>query len=256
MTKAKLLISAGLAGASALASLPAAAEVTGNVAATSEYIFRGISSSGGAAVQGGMDYAGDSGVYSGFWISNTAPFAADENELDLYVGFAPQLTDNVALDFGALYYVFSEDEQSASNSDFDYLELYTGVSAHGFSLYAWYAYDFFGVDDRNVSSDSKSIYFELNYDAPLTDKLSIGFHIGTQVGDGADALFGIQQPDGSFDDGEYVDYGISLNSDLGNGWGASFGVAATDLDNGAGGFADEDEPKFYVTLSKDFSIIE
>lgn len=253
-----------LAGALQMAALPAVAELTGNVTATSEYIFRGITSSNGAAVQGGMDYTHDSGLYAGFWGSNVAPLLADANELDLYVGFAPTLNDLLSLDFGVLYYVFSEDEQQdtvtnaggmavpAGDTDSDFFEVYAGVTIQNLAIYAWYADDFLAVDDRS-GADGEAIYLQADYALPLTEKLSLGLHLGTQMGDGADAVF--DGPD-SDSDGEYVDYAISLNADIGDGWGASFGIAATDLEDGDGGFSDQDEPKYYVAISKSFSIIE
>src|SRR5690349_14450604 len=45
--------------------------LTANVGLFSEYIFRGISQTGGKpAVQGGFDYAHSSGFYAGTWASN------------------------------------------------------------------------------------------------------------------------------------------------------------------------------------------
>lgn len=254
MKSISYLGTAVLAGVLQMAALPAVAELTGNVTATSEYIFRGITSSNGAAVQGGMDYTHDSGFYAGFWGSNVAPLLADANELDLYAGFAPTLNDWVSLDFGVLYYLFSEDEQQAAagDTDSDFFEVYAGVTIQNLAIYAWYADDFLAVGDRS-GADGEAIYLQADYALPLTEKLSLGLHLGTQMGDGADAVF--DGPD-SDSDGEYVDYAISLNADIGDGWGASFGIAATDLEDGDGGFSDQDEPKYFVAISKSFSIIE
>lgn len=242
---------------------PASAALTGNVSANSEYVFRGISSSGGAAVQGGLEYAHETGLYAGFWGSNVSPVLSDQNELDLYAGYAPTLNDFVSLDFGALYYVFSEDEQGGGDTDTDYLEVYAGVTIQNLSLYLWYADNFLNVEDNtgvfpgSGTDDGQSLYISADYSLPLRDNLSLGLHVGSQLGDGADAVFGscVPGPD-DCDDGEYVDYAVTLNADLGKGWGASFGIAGTDLDEDSAVFGDEDKPKYFVSISKSFTLIE
>ena len=60
--------------AAASLAAPAAATAstaTGNVGAFSEYLYRGVEQSNGAAIQGGIDYVHDSGLYIGTWASNT-----------------------------------------------------------------------------------------------------------------------------------------------------------------------------------------
>ena len=61
-----LLASALLASASV-----AQAELSANVAAVSNYFWRGVSQTDDkAAVQGGIDYSHESGLYAGTWASN------------------------------------------------------------------------------------------------------------------------------------------------------------------------------------------
>src|SRR4051812_31049308 len=53
--------------------------VTGNVAITSQYVFRGLTQTNGdPAIQGGFDYAHSSGFYAGTWLSNISWFT-DQN---------------------------------------------------------------------------------------------------------------------------------------------------------------------------------
>ena len=51
-------------------SLPSYSAVSANVSFTSDYIWRGMTQSDGPAIQGGFDYANDSGFYAGIWGSN------------------------------------------------------------------------------------------------------------------------------------------------------------------------------------------
>ena len=46
-------------------SLPTFAAVSANVSFTSDYIWRGMTQSDAPAIQGGFDYANDSGFYAG-----------------------------------------------------------------------------------------------------------------------------------------------------------------------------------------------
>lgn len=269
----KYAVAAGVLGGLSAVSVPAAAEVTGGVAATSEYMFRGIVSEGGAAVQGNLDWSHDSGVYAGIWGSNAN--LAGGNELDLILGYSMDLSDTVNVDAGLIYYIFSEDEEfdapagtlaadgtPFSDSDLDYLEAYIGVNIQNFSLYAYYASNFFNVEDNDFfnADDGESIYLSADYSIPLNSVASLGLHIGTQIGDGADAFYGVADAPftGEYDDGEYVDYGISLNVDMGNDWATSFAIIDTDLDDDSGLFGPtgEDDPKFVVTLSKSFAVAE
>ena len=86
----KTLIATAVMAATSTAAL---ADITGNVAMTSDYVFRGISQTDNQmAIQGGLDYAHESGIYVGTWASNVSPdfFNGAGNdpqiELDLYGG--------------------------------------------------------------------------------------------------------------------------------------------------------------------------
>ena len=51
--------------------LPSFASVSANVTFATDYIWRGMTQTGGdPAVSGGFDYAADSGFYAGIWGSN------------------------------------------------------------------------------------------------------------------------------------------------------------------------------------------
>ena len=60
-----------------------AAEFESNVALSSEYMWRGVpQSDGNAAISGGFDISGESGLYFGVWGSNVEYFDAATMELD------------------------------------------------------------------------------------------------------------------------------------------------------------------------------
>lgn len=61
------LLAAGLMSAT-FAAQAQEGPITGNVTLTTDYIYRGVSqTSGGPAIQGGFNWAGESGFYLGTW---------------------------------------------------------------------------------------------------------------------------------------------------------------------------------------------
>ena len=80
----KLLTSAVFAAAT-MASMSAMAELSANAALTTNYMFRGATgSTDDLAVQGGADWANESGIYAGVWASTIGDNTG--NEIDLYAG--------------------------------------------------------------------------------------------------------------------------------------------------------------------------
>lgn len=90
MKLAKTLLASAIAAAAVGASV-AQAEVSTNIAVSSDYVWRGVSQTGyGAAVSGGIDYEDESGFFAGTWVSNTGAGSA---EMDLYLGFGGEAGD-------------------------------------------------------------------------------------------------------------------------------------------------------------------
>ncbi|RBP51436.1 TorF family putative porin [Arenicella xantha] len=143
-------VSASILAAAILAPT-AQAEISANVALTSDYVWRGISQNQeDPAIQGGFDYAHDSGFYIGTWGSNVN-FGGASTELDVYAGWSTELESGVGLDFGIIEYTYHGSDVA---SDLNFTEYYAGISYAGFgALYSvgdelddqWeisYGYDF------------------------------------------------------------------------------------------------------------------
>ena len=240
------------------------AATTATLGVTSEYVFRGIDSSAGAAVQGSLDWS-DGGFYLGSWASNTAGSTSSAcvgflvpgtaltdpvvstcsglpsggTELDLYGGYKFKAMEDVEIDLGAIYYLFPENEEKGF-PDTDYPEIYAGLNIGGFSGKLYYTNDFFNVEDFAGANDGDSVYVNLGYTFTLKEGLTLKAALGHQSGDGAEAFFG----------DDVTDYALTLAKTLDNGFGASFAIVGTDLDTPAF----EDDPKVVVTLSKGFEI--
>ena len=165
--KKKLLAATAIAATVIAGSASAATDFAGgtisyNVAATSDYVFRGISQTDGdPAIQGGIDYSHGL-FYAGAWASNV-DFA--DYELDLYAGIKPVYKD-FTFDLGALYYNYNDDS-------LDTTELKAAVShpLYKGTIGAAYFYNT-DVDDTE--------YYEINGSYPLTSKLSVSGAVGEQ----------------------------------------------------------------------------
>lgn len=236
MSKMKVMVVGSALGAAILAG-PVAAATTGTVSIASEYMFRGVVSEGGAAVQGSLDWADEAGLYAGTWASNSAP--AGGTELDLYGGYKFKLTETMEMDIGAIYYFFTEEDEIGE--DYSYPEIYAGVSVGNFGAKVYYTNDFFGVDEA-------STYISLGYTHPLSETLGLAFAVGNQSGDGADLAYG----------DSVTDYSVTLKKSLDNGFAFGFGIVNTDLDaSGVPGTLAgdlDDDVKVVVSLSKGFDL--
>ena len=75
-----------------------------------DYRFRGVSQTDEElAVQGGVTVSHASGAYVGTWASNLAgwgTFGGSNTELDIYGGYAAEVTPGVKLDVGLTWYMY------------------------------------------------------------------------------------------------------------------------------------------------------
>lgn len=249
MTFKRSLVGAAVLGAAAFSG-SAFAGVTGNVGVVSEYLFRGIEQSGGAAVQGGIDFATDAGVYLGTWASNTGGAASSGGtELDLYGGYAFK-AGPVGLDFGAIYYLYNEDQEDLGGDEgYDYFEVYAKASISWFAAQVYYSPDYLGDATETAADaagkDTDFLYVNLMANIPLSDSVTLGLQAGQSSGEGTEVAWG----------DEYVDYSVSLAKTLDGGVTASLGLYNTTLKEGEGFGTlpgDDDGVKVVVGLKKVF----
>lgn len=233
----------GLCGASLFA--PAAlAATTGHVGGFSEYVFRGITANGGAAVQGGIDHVGSSGLLAGVWASNTAVFGG--SELDVYAGYLHKFSDKLLVDVGALVYLLTEDKEraifdldgdgAADRKDLDTLEFFTTMFYGPVKLQAYYSDDY-------VGSDEEAYYYTATYTHAINPTVSVAGQVGYTHGDGPEYFYG----------DKYVDYSISLNKTIREGLVFSLSAIDTNLKD-EGVYVDtRDDPKILVSAKQTFN---
>ncbi len=192
--------------AAVLASPVAMAGPTGNGGAFTTYMFRGIDQSLGGAAQGGVDYAMDSGIYAGSWVSTTdAVQAGSAYETDLYGGWT-----GGGFDVGYIFYGYRDLPLA------NFSEVYAGWSGKGISTKVYFSPEF-------SATEESAIYATASYAYALNDSLTLTPQVGLSTGDGIEAALG------GIDD-SYVDYSVTLAKTLKDGFTFTFAYVANTLD--------------------------
>ncbi|MDD9893835.1 MAG: TorF family putative porin [Gammaproteobacteria bacterium] len=161
------------ASAAVMAAGVASAEVTGNFAVVSDYIFRGADSSNGPAVQGGLDYSHASGLYAGVWMSNASLGTnSDQDEVDYYVGYGLGLNENLSLDIGVVNYNTDANRGNDAGSA-TINEFYVGLAGE-----AWDATIYVGDRGDDAGDADDYMYLDLNYGISTGETTSVDLHLG------------------------------------------------------------------------------
>lgn len=152
--------------AGSLLAFNTCAEVSGSLALISDYRFRGVSlSDEKPAAQLGLAYDHPRGWYTGALLSSVQ-FANQSRRTQLlpYLGYV-QVRSGFNWEVGADYYTFSD------NHDYDYPEVYFGITSNHISGRIYYARDYFG-------QKSNALYLEINDARPFIDRLNLLCHVG------------------------------------------------------------------------------
>lgn len=238
-------------GAAVVASPSAFAGLTGNVGGVSEYMFRGLQQNANdPSIQGGIDYASDSGLYIGTWASNV-DWGAGGSEIDLYGGFTGKLTDSVSFDVGGILYYYPEKEEPGQFSDGtnfqpNTFEAYAGLVMGPVTFKYFYSPSYFGLVEPGKDDETDNSYFLLSGAFPLTSSLNLTASAGYTLSgdkvwlDGPDGLSGTKLKD------DYIDYSLGLAKTIDGGFTATFQVIGTDFKN--------DDPGLVIALKKTFDL--
>jgi uncharacterized protein (TIGR02001 family) len=140
----------------AQAQAQTAPEYSGNVALSTDYVWRGISQSNGdIALSGGFD-ASFGAFYAGVWGSNVDfDNAGDTNfELDIYGGVTGEFPGGVTWDVGFISYIYPD----SGPDDLDFVEVKGGLGyafESGFEVGGTLFYD---PDNKNLYSEASAAY--------------------------------------------------------------------------------------------------
>jgi len=160
-TLAKAVAIASLATAGVMTSTAANAEVSFNASLVSNFVFRGFSyTDDGAALQGGVDYAHESGAYVGAWASNLDDGTDTDTEYDIYVGYWMEAGD-FEIDLGYTTYNYVEFDE------FNTAEVYANVTRGAVTASIY----------RDVQ-EANTTYLGLAYSAELPAELALDLSAG------------------------------------------------------------------------------
>lgn len=205
---------------------------TANVGLVSDYAYRGWSQTDERpALQGGFDYAHDSGLYAGVWGSNVS-WLSDSNpnvhnslELDLYGGYKGTI-GAIGYDVGLLQYYYPGSYPKGFNSP-NTLEGYIGLSWEFLSFKYSYAFtDLFGYDRSDGSQ-----YYDLGAAVDVGGGFTLAAHVGYSDIKGQD---------------DYTDWKLGVTKEFG---GFNFGLHYVDTDVDNADLADE---RVILSIAKSF----
>ena len=183
--------------------------LSGNIAVTTDYVWRGMTQNAeDPSVSGGFDLEHSSGFYIGLWAANvlaentddagTPNDAADDvtstgsMELDGYLGFAGSFNDDAGYDIGYIAYTYPGVDA------WDFEELYFSVDFFG--AYVMYAA---GIDDA-------ADYYEVGYGIDAGPG-SFSISYGDYDGMGTNYLIGYDWSVGDFTIGfAYTDFSADV----------------------------------------------
>jgi len=214
----KAVAIASLVSAGALTTQAAQAEVSFNAALVTDYVFRGVSySDNGPALQGGADYAHESGLYVGTWLSNVDSGADTDIEYDLYVGYATEM-NGLEIDLGYTMYNYLD-----AFSDGNTVEIYANVTKDAFTASIYRDIDLW-----------ETTYLAGAYSMELPNELTLDLSLGYTLvdEDGADDILDMSATVGK--SLEMVDVAFTV----------------TNVDSDAAGT--EDDTLFFLSVSKEF----
>ena len=191
---------------------PPADPLSFNVSLTTDYRYRGISQTRlKPALQGGADYAFDSGFYVGTWLS-TIKWIKDAGgdapvEWDIYGGYKTEIAKGISIDVGLLQYAYVKNKLNPSANTLEgYGAITIGVLTAKYSLS--------GTNLFGFADSKKSGYLDLSATLDVGEGFTVVPHYGHQEVRHLGAA-------------SYNDMSVTVNKDLaGFTWGAA--VIGTD----------------------------
>ena len=221
----KTLKMLAIAAASAAVIAPAQAQgLSFNIGVVSLYKSSGIdqdtrdSKAFRPAIQGGVDYDFGNGFYVGNW-NSTGKFGDANLEIDLYAGYAGDLTDALSFDVGVARYIYP------NQADFNAYEWYASLTYHIFTID--YARDF------RTGGEAKGARLGLSVSQPLSDTLTLEGGVGFRNNNRANGAY---------------DYSIGVSYDMGNSLTASAMISGAQRSKAG----DEGKTRLVLGLSKAF----
>ncbi|XOV78290.1 MAG: TorF family putative porin [Aestuariibacter sp.] len=212
-----------------LAAPSAFAEWSGNAALVSDYLFNGITQTDKEpALQLGVDWTSDSGVYAGLWGANVDYSNGSDTEIDAWAGYSFSVSKSIEMDIGVAFYSYHGSDISDEGN---YPEVYVKTSYKDWHFNVWYSNDYFGTEAGHVIA-------MVNYVYPVSEDKSLTFGIDRSTSlDDERFAWGIN-------DDDYIHWQVVFDWQLER-YAVSLGLHDTDL-------KDDDSSMFVVGVSTAF----
>ena len=166
---AALSLAAPITAMAEESSSPLPGTLTGNVAITNDYVFRGFSqTNSNAAVSGGLDWDSGVGFHVGTWLSsvNFNDLNSATTEVDLYAGYGGKI-ENFSYDAGFTFYWYPG---SRGNLNYNFWEVY-GKAGYDFGITAVTLGVAYTPDNFGATGDAT--YLSSLFTVPVVDMFSI-----------------------------------------------------------------------------------
>ncbi len=195
--------------------------ISANVSVTNDYRYRGLTQTNFLpALQGGFDYAHDSGLYIGnwnstiSWINDAVNGISAPIEMDFYAGFKKDLiAEGFASDVGVLQYYYPTSGGPAPAVGYNTTEIYAAQNftygpLTGFAKFSYATTPLFGNPGTTGATYAD---LSINYDTGIYG-LVLNGHVGQQTYTGT-GMSGTT----SNSTWNYTDWKIGVTKDLGTG---------------------------------------
>jgi hypothetical protein len=256
LAASSLLATTAFAQTAPAAEAPEASPITANVTVVNDYRYRGMTQSNyKPAIQGGFDYAHESGFYIGNWnssiswigdsypLTTSQPSVSAPIEMDFYAGIKKELiAPGFASDVGVLQYYYPNNGIKPTGNCATFNRATCGMNPNTTELYAAQNFTFGALTGFakasysltnifGINNSKGSIYpdLTLNYDTGF-DGVSLNAHVGYQLVTNS-VKVGTNNYNFS-----YADWKLGVTKDFGGGLSGNVSYVATNQPKVAGSY--------------------
>ena len=171
----KTTLAAVLVTGTMFTTVAQAIEVTGNIGASTDYIWRGNTQSGGeASMSGGLDADLGNGLAVGTWVGSLGDNEGSDDanyELDVYASYSFEVS-GVGVELGYIYYAYP----GVADDDSDFEDMYISLG-YGPASLSYYEM----IDAENANTDaSEATYLSVDYELALPGDFTATLHYGNE----------------------------------------------------------------------------
>lgn len=191
-----------------------------------DYMHRGVSQTDNSGtIQFGLDYAHESGIIAGLFLSNVDYNSDTHREQDIYLGYATRFANGLSINGNVLFIGYQNE------SELNYTEYTVGAAYKWLNARYQYANDYSGTGGSGE-------YFEAGITVPINNDFTLGARAGHS---NFDSTAGIN---------DYNNYSLSISTFYNN-----FGMRLTATKTDDNQFGDLGESRIVFGIYRTFTLI-